>query len=533
MSGFFGDADATDSLVFSDGGTLPAGLSIDPITGIISGTYDTSASAGGPYTVVISATDATGASTTQTFTWNVGNLIPTATDDSISTTENASFTTNLIASNGVDFDSDGDTISVVEINGDSSMIGTPFAGSGGGSFVVDSNGGVSFNPGTAFDYLAVGQTTTTSFTYTIEDADGLRDTATVTVTVTGTNDNPTATGMVPDQSSNDGDTISPLNVSGLFGDIDAIDTLQFTDGSTLPPGLSIDLNSGTITGTLAANASLSGPYTVTITASDGNGGSIGRTFVWVVALAELPSQVDTAGEAIDPVDVSGPFAGLGPGTTYSDGGTLPPGLSIDPTTGIVTGTLDTDAASSNPYVVTITGTNGGTTVSQDFHWKVNLQFAFDSFRDDSEEEKQGDRDRLGFAVQPREVLLSRALERMGSEPILSGYASPGTVLVGRIYDANGSIVGESTLTVGPSGNWTMHFFGTQQTSNTRVVIEHVASENVVLGTSALKLSGSTYRALQLDASSTPSTTAGTVLDGTPHASLETSHGQNMNPLGLL
>ncbi|MFO0871043.1 MAG: Ig domain-containing protein [Pirellulales bacterium] len=38
VSGFFGDADASDTPSFSDaGGTLPPGLSLDPVTGVISG----------------------------------------------------------------------------------------------------------------------------------------------------------------------------------------------------------------------------------------------------------------------------------------------------------------------------------------------------------------------------------------------------------------------------------------------------------------------------------------------------------------
>ena len=50
-------------------------------TGIISGTVDPSASAGGPYDVTITATDPSGASVTQTFAWNVTNPPPIAEND--------------------------------------------------------------------------------------------------------------------------------------------------------------------------------------------------------------------------------------------------------------------------------------------------------------------------------------------------------------------------------------------------------------------------------------------------------------------
>ncbi|GAB1399698.1 hypothetical protein MASR1M66_11510 [Aminivibrio sp.] len=45
MAGAFSDPDATDVLTYSAAG-LPAGLSIDPVTGVISGTIDNSASQG-------------------------------------------------------------------------------------------------------------------------------------------------------------------------------------------------------------------------------------------------------------------------------------------------------------------------------------------------------------------------------------------------------------------------------------------------------------------------------------------------------
>ncbi len=59
--------------------TLPAGLSIDPATGLISGTIAAGAEAGNPYTVTVTVIDATGLQATASFQWTV-----TATE----TTEN-------------------------------------------------------------------------------------------------------------------------------------------------------------------------------------------------------------------------------------------------------------------------------------------------------------------------------------------------------------------------------------------------------------------------------------------------------------
>jgi hypothetical protein len=46
----------------------------------------------------------------------------------------------------------------------------------------------------------------------------------------------------------------------------------------LPAGLSIDAASGVIAGTIDHSASLGSPYTVTVTADDGNGATIADTF---------------------------------------------------------------------------------------------------------------------------------------------------------------------------------------------------------------------------------------------------------------
>src|SRR5207245_2327811 len=56
VSGFFQDPDTNDKLTFS-ASNLPPGLSIDPITGVISGTLPSGASLGGPYGVNVIAND--------------------------------------------------------------------------------------------------------------------------------------------------------------------------------------------------------------------------------------------------------------------------------------------------------------------------------------------------------------------------------------------------------------------------------------------------------------------------------------------
>ncbi|MDZ7788654.1 MAG: hypothetical protein U5K73_11135 [Halofilum sp. (in: g-proteobacteria)] len=48
------------------------------------------------------------------------------------------------------------------------------------------------------------------------------------MTITGTNDQPTLDTAQPDQTNDDGETITAVDVSGNFSDVDANDTLTFS-----------------------------------------------------------------------------------------------------------------------------------------------------------------------------------------------------------------------------------------------------------------------------------------------------------------
>jgi hypothetical protein len=117
VSGAFGDPDTTDVLTYTDGGTLPPGLTIDSqhrhhqrFAGF------QSASAGGPYTVVITAEEPSGATVTQSFTWTVNNPGPIALSDDFAADEDdgAMVVGNAILNN--DSDPDGDALSAAESN---------------------------------------------------------------------------------------------------------------------------------------------------------------------------------------------------------------------------------------------------------------------------------------------------------------------------------------------------------------------------------------------------------------------------------
>ncbi|MBK9081559.1 MAG: tandem-95 repeat protein [Rhizobiales bacterium] len=490
VSGAFSDPDATDALAFSASG-LPAGLSIDPVTGVISGTIDHSASASGPYSVTVTATDPSGATTSQTFTWTVTNPAPAAQDDAFAASENTIASGNVLVDNGsgADADPDGDALTVSAVNGVAGNVGSAVAGGNGGSFTIGADGALSFDPGADFNDLAVGETRTTSVTYTISDGEGGTSTATATVTVTGVNDAPTSTALA-NQTGADASSVN-LDVSGAFSDPDATDALAFS-ASGLPAGLSIDPVTGVISGTIDHSASASGPYSVTVTATDPSGATTSQTFTWTVtnpapaaqddAFAASENTVasgnvlvdngsgadaDPDGDALTVSAVNGVAGNVGsavaggnggsftigadgtlsfdPGADFNDlavgetrttsvtytisdgeGGTstatatvtvtgvndaptstalanqsgadassvnldvsgafsdpdatdalafsasgLPAGLSIDPVTGVISGTIDHSASASGPYSVTVTATDpSGATTSQTFTWTV-------------------------------------------------------------------------------------------------------------------------------------------------------------------
>ena len=286
----FDDPDTTDTLTYTATG-LPAGLTLNPTTGLISGTIDPSASQGGPlsdgvYTVEVTADDGNGGTVTDTFTYTVSNTAPNATANTYSVNEDAASAVigNVITDDtgaGVDSDLDGDTLSTI------AQTGT--AGSAGGLFSLDTAGNVTFDPNGAFDDLAVGESRDTSFTYTLTDSEGGTDTATVTVTVTGVNDAPVVVGgsEIADTSGNDGETITAIDVTTAFSDPDTTDTLTYT-ATGLPAGLTLNPTTGLISGTIAPSASQGGPlsdgvYTVEVTADDGNGGTVTDTFTYTVA----------------------------------------------------------------------------------------------------------------------------------------------------------------------------------------------------------------------------------------------------------
>jgi hypothetical protein len=148
--------------------------------------------------------DAAGAGTSDAVTSTINiaavNDAPVAVADTGTTPENVTLT--VAAGSGVlvnDTDVDtSDTHTVSEVNGVPGNVATGVTGSNGGTFTIAADGSYVFNPGTAFNDLFVGESRTTSVTYTNLDSNGLSASSTLTITVTGINAVPVPAPPPPD-----------------------------------------------------------------------------------------------------------------------------------------------------------------------------------------------------------------------------------------------------------------------------------------------------------------------------------------------
>jgi len=171
------------------------------------------------------------------------------------------------------------------------------------------------------------------------------------------------------KTNNSGTAITPLQI--VATDTDTSQVLTY--GATgLPAGLSINTSTGLISGTPTTGSAT--PSTVTVTVTDTSGASGSATFNWtinnVVTVTSPGGQISPHGSAITPLTITATDSNPSITTfTWSAGGTLPPGLSINASTGVISGTPSTTVGS--PFLVTITATDStGRSGSTLFFWTV-------------------------------------------------------------------------------------------------------------------------------------------------------------------
>jgi hypothetical protein len=146
------------------------------------------------------------------------------------------------------------------------------------------------------------------------------------------------------------------------------DVLTFS-ATGLPGSLSVNPSTGLISGTLSSASA--GPHPVTATVFDGTL-TTSRTFAWTVTNADRPPVLTAVADRADSVNATVSLALVatdpdGDALTYSVTG-LPGGLSVNPSTGLISGTLS--SASAGPHAVTATVSDGTLTSRQTFAWTV-------------------------------------------------------------------------------------------------------------------------------------------------------------------
>lgn len=156
-----------------------------------------------------------------------------------------------------------------------------------------------------------------------------------------------------------GTAITVLNPTATGGAI-----ASYIVSPTLPAGLTINSSTGVISGTPSSTSSQT---TYTITATNASGTATTTVDIMVNSAPPtgltypITSSVYTAGTAIN---ILNPIATGGAITTFSVSPTLPAGLTINPTTGVISG-IPSAKVSQKTYIITGTSASGTVTATVD------------------------------------------------------------------------------------------------------------------------------------------------------------------------
>jgi hypothetical protein len=245
-----GEDTCTGSLSYKASG-LPAGLSINSTTGVISGTTKTA----GTSSVTVTGTDSTGPSGSASFTWTIGttsNTVTVTNPGSQTGTVGTAASLQIAATDSAS----GQTLTY-------SATGLP-----AGLSISSTTGLISGTPTTAGS---------SSVTVTAKDTTGASGSASFTWTI-----NPTATNTVtvtnPGSQTGTVGTATSLQIAAT--DSASGQTLTYS-ATGLPAGLSISSTTGLISGT----PTTAGSSSVTVTAKDTTGASGSATFSWTISAA--------------------------------------------------------------------------------------------------------------------------------------------------------------------------------------------------------------------------------------------------------
>ncbi len=337
------DSNASPNLTYSGSG-LPAGLSLDTSSGIISGTVAPGDANDSPYTVTVSATDGNNTSSTS-FSWTITHILVTQPDAQISA-PGATASLQIQAS-----DPDGDSLTYSATGLPAGLTIHASTGLISGTTASDAGSATPYNVTVSVSDGSV--TATTSFSWSVTNGK-------LTVDDPG------------NQSNAEGDTVS-LQIQASGGGSGAVYTFSATG---LPVGLDVDSSSGLISGTVDYSDAETngGTYEVTVMADDGNGDTGSTTFTWTISNTVQSPNLDPISDQLNQINdsVSLQVSASDPDgltLTYSASG-LPGGLAIDSSTGLISGTIGANDVAGSPYAVSVSVTNGTLSASEGFAWTV-------------------------------------------------------------------------------------------------------------------------------------------------------------------
>ncbi|HEX3842240.1 MAG TPA: putative Ig domain-containing protein, partial [Acidimicrobiales bacterium] len=298
-------------------GSLPAGLALNPSTGVISGTP----TASGPDTFTVTLTDANNETATQSYT------VTTLAAPSITTAtlpggeHGAPYSQTLVGAGG----------------------STPYTWSVVGSLPA----GLTLNPATGVISGTPTGSGPSTFTVTLTDFAGQMASQSYTLTIlTG----PTiTTAILPG-----GELGVPYSqtVAGAGGS----SPYTWSVVGSLPAGLTLNPATGVISGTPTG----SGPSTFTVTLTDAASQMASQSYtVTILAAPSITTATLPGGE--NGVPYSQTVAGAGGSIPYAwsvTAGSLPAGLTLDTSTGVISGTPT--GSGSSPFTVTLTDAHNQT-----------------------------------------------------------------------------------------------------------------------------------------------------------------------------